>query len=578
MYEKRHIVANALMLVLAYLVYYLVNYLSSPINGVFSSNLSVFVNNLSILLIIIPILTILFSIITTLMFSSIIVSLMYYMVSITYALVISNDANSGIIWSTFLNLFGYYVLATAIIGIILGISRRSFPDELLLNISKIKIEVTLKKVLYGISFLALSYVVFYQLLSNLLLLLGSLVTFIITLFASDNLSFPLILLSWLSAPYLLTQLIFSKTYEDGIELGTVEGVLAPTLINRISNTKYGWKKLSNKKFYLNFANSKNYNMLIIGTSGSGKSSLAKSIIKKLPEVSYLVFDLHGEYDIENSEKIDISKNSLNPLSLNGTSPRQRALEVAYMLRSIFKLGNLQTIDIFNIIMDTYAEKGIDENDESTWGIEPPSFRDVLLILEKRKKLVNNSQDLSRLSSIEPYIQFLSNQILNGNSLNMEKIFEKSVILDFSKVATDELKYILIETILRDFRNYLYRRGVSTLWKFLVIDEAPFILSKETGSELVERLFAEVRKFGVGVILISQITENLENIFQNSNYIFIFNIIEPKELDYISRALGGSDRDKYDAIYQAIQSLDRAYVVTVTGNSRDILLVKLNSLK
>jgi len=57
-----------------------------------------------------------------------------------------------------------------------------------------------------------------------------------------------------------------------------------------------------------------------------------------------------------------------------------------------------------------------------------------------------------------------------------------------------------------FRNYLYRRGISRLWKFLVIDEAPFILGKETGLEIVERLFAEVRKFGVGMILISQITE------------------------------------------------------------------------
>jgi len=229
-------------------------------------------------------------------------------------------------------------------------------------------------------------------------------------------------------------------------------------------------------------------------------------------------------------------------------------------------------------MDTYAEKGIDENDESSWNSTPPTFRDVLLMIERRKKLVENSQDLSRLSSIEPYIQFLSNQILSGNSLDMKKIFEGNIILDFSKVATDELKYILIETILRDFRNYLYRRGISRLWKFLVIDEAPFILGKETGLEIVERLFAEVRKFGVGMILISQITENIENIFQNSSYIFIFNVVEPKELDYLSRALGGSDRDRYEAIYQAIRSLERGHVVTISGDSIDILLVKLNSLK
>ncbi|QGA54812.1 DUF87 domain-containing protein [Sulfolobus sp. E5-1-F] len=572
MYEKRHIVANVLMLIIAYLIDRLMNYLT------LGSNLTQLVNNLSILLLVVPILMVMFSVVITLMFSSIIVSFLYYVTAIAYALVISNNVNSSLVLSTFLNLLGYYAIATIIIGIILGISRRNFPDEILLNISRLKVNISKNKIIYGGLFVVVSFLVFYEVLSSPFLLIGSIASFILTLFVSNDLVFPLITLSWFSFPFLFTQLATYSVKEKGIELGHIEGVLAPSLVNRISNTKYGWRKLSNLKFHLNFDESKNYNIVILGTSGSGKSTLAKSIIEKFSDISYLVFDLHGEYEVENAERIDISKNSLNPLSLNGASPRQRALEVAYMLRSIFKLGNLQTIDIFNIIMDTYAEKGIDENDESSWDLTPPTFRDVLLMIEKRKKLVENSQDLSRLSSIEPYIQFLSNQILSGNSLDMKKIFESNIILDFSKVATDELKYILIETILRDFRNYLYRRGISHLWKFLVIDEAPFILSKETGLEIVERLFAEVRKFGVGMILISQITENIENIFQNSSYIFIFNVVEPKELDYLSRALGGSDRDKYEAIYQAIRSLERGHVVTISGDSRDILLVKLNSLK
>ncbi|MEM0199872.1 MAG: ATP-binding protein, partial [Saccharolobus sp.] len=322
---------------------------------------------------------------------------------------------------------------------------------------------------------------------------------------------------------------------------------------------------------------KNYNTVIIGTSGSGKSTLAKYIILE-SNVSYLIFDLHGEYFIENGKRIDMSKASINPLSLDGTSPRQRALEVAYMLRSIFKLGNLQTIDIFNIIMETYFEKGIDENDSKTWVNPSPNFYDVLIYLEKKKKVIDNSQDLSRISSIEPYIQFLANQILLGNNMDMKEIFEGNIILDFSRVATDELKYILIETILREFLNYLYKRGFSQLWKFVVIDEAPFVLSRETGLKIVERLFAEVRKFGSGIILISQISENLETILQNSAYIFIFNVIEPTELEYLSKLLGGSDREKITAVYEAIRSLDKAHIITIDGYNRDILLVKLNSLR
>lgn len=376
---------------------------------------------------------------------------------------------------------------------------------------------------------------------------------------------------------MITHSIRFKVDSEGIELGEVVGVLSPTLTNRFSQTKYGWKKVSGVKFYLNFGKSKNYNVVIIGTSGSGKSSLAKLLLEKT-NLSYLVFDLHGEYSINNANKIDMSRYSLNPLSLNGSSPRQRSLEISYMLKSLFKLGSLQTIDIFNIIMETYAEKGVDENNPNTWNSKPPTFHDVLITMERKKKLVETSQDISRIQSIEPYIQFLSNQMLNDNSIDMDYVFDNNMILDLSKVPTDELKYILIETILRDFRSYLYRRGQSTLWKFVVIDEAPFILSKETGLEIVERLFAEVRKFGVGIILISQLTDHMENILQNSDHIFIFNVIEPKELEYLSKTLGGGDQDKYRAIYQAIQYLDRAHVVTVASEYRDILLVKLNSLK
>ncbi|TRM88907.1 ATP-binding protein, partial [Sulfolobus sp. E3] len=419
--------------------------------------------------------------------------------------------------------------------------------------------------------------IFYFISNNLLLLIGSIVGYSLYLTICEENEFPLILLSWFSIPYMITHSIRFETDSEGIELGKVEGVLSPTLTNRFSQTKYGWKKVSGVKFNLNLAKSKNYNIVIIGTSGSGKSSLAKLLLEKT-NLSYLVFDLHGEYNINNANKIDMSRYSLNPLSLNGSSPRQRSLEISYMLKSLFKLGSLQTIDIFNIIMETYAEKGVDENNPNTWNSKPPTFHDVLITMERKKKLVETSQDVSRIQSIEPYIQFLSNQMLNGNSIDMDYVFDNNIILDLSKVPTDELKYILIETILRDFRSYLYKRGQSALWKFVVIDEAPFILSKETGLEVVERLFAEVRKFGVGIILISQLIDHIENILQNSDHIFIFNVIEPKELEYLSRTLGGGDQDKYRAIYQAIQYLDRAHVVTVTSEYRDILLVKLNSLK
>ncbi|MEM0188564.1 MAG: ATP-binding protein [Saccharolobus sp.] len=576
MYEIRHLITNLMIIGLVYLLINVISSLNIPVY-VSSGNIDIFAVQNYIGIVVSIILLAISSVVIVLMFSSIIMAIIYYITFFAYLSLLSNKTSYSLFSSLLLDFSTFYFLAIIILGIILGLTRRTFPDEIILNINKIKINLNITKVILGIILALISFLLFQYLFHNSFLFIGSFLSLIVYLSISHEMDFPLVLFSWFSIPYLITHSISFSVKDQGIEIGEIEGILSPTLVNRISQTKLGWKKFSVSKFFINFEKAKNYNTVIIGTSGSGKSTLAKYIILE-SNVSYLIFDLHGEYFLENGKRIDMSKASINPLSLNGTSPRQRALEVAYMLRSIFKLGNLQTIDIFNIIMETYLEKGIDENDSKTWVNPSPNFYDVLIYLEKKKKVIDNSQDLSRLSSIEPYIQFLANQILLGNNMDMKEIFEDNIILDFSKVATDELKYILIETILREFLNYLYKRGFSKLWKLVVIDEAPFVLSRETGLKIVERLFAEVRKFGCGIVLISQISENLETILQNSAYIFIFNVIEPTELEYLSKLLGGSDREKITAVYEAIRSLDKAHIITIDGYNRDILLVKLNSLR
>ncbi|MEM0164230.1 MAG: ATP-binding protein [Saccharolobus sp.] len=576
MYEIRHLITNLMIIGLVYLLINVIASLNIPVY-VSSGNIDIYAVQNYIGIVVPIILLAISSVVIVLMFSSIIMAIIYYITFFAYLSLLSNKTSYSLFSSLLLDFSTFYFLAIIILGIILGLTRRTFPDEIILNINKIKINLNITKVILGIILALISFLLFQYLFHNSFLFIGSFLSLIVYLSISHEMDFPLVLFSWFSIPYLITHSISFSVKDQGIEIGEIEGILSPTLVNRISQTKLGWKKFSVSKFFINFEKAKNYNTVIIGTSGSGKSTLAKYIILE-SNVSYLIFDLHGEYFIENGKRIDMSKASINPLSLDGTSPRQRALEVAYMLRSIFKLGNLQTIDIFNIIMETYFEKGIDENDSKTWVNPSPNFYDVLIYLEKKKKVIDNSQDLSRISSIEPYIQFLANQILLGNNMDMKEIFEGNIILDFSRVATDELKYILIETILREFLNYLYKRGFSQLWKFVVIDEAPFVLSRETGLKIVERLFAEVRKFGSGIILISQISENLETILQNSAYIFIFNVIEPTELEYLSKLLGGSDREKITAVYEAIRSLDKAHIITIDGYNRDILLVKLNSLR
>ena len=471
---------------------------------------------------------------------------------------------------TFVYYAPYYIIVTIFVYFIYSFIKRNFYDYLIDELRKTKINFSLTKLGIGV---LISIILYWFLYRNFLFLAGSLLASIVVALYGFYYEIPLVALNWITLPYLVIPK--QKLQENNLIIGKIVGKLGRGgIINSsfyTSDPVYKWLKYDSA-YSINFIESKNYNVAIIGTSGVGKSTLAKKIAKNL-EVSYLIFDLHGEYNINGAEKIDASSISINPLSLFGRSPKERALEVAMMLKSLFNLGNLQTIELVNLILEAYMEKGIDEIDKSTWDRPLPTIGDLLLLLEKKKKMAITSQDLIRYQSIEPYLQFLSSAIFSNSTIDMSNFLAKNIIIDFSKVPTNEIKYIIMETLLKSIQSYMYSSGISNLKKIIIIDEAPFILSKESGKQLLERLLAEGRKFGFGFIIISQSMEYVKEILTNVSHYFIFNLIEPKDLDYASKLIGGSDPHFYSVIYETLQKLPKGFCVT-----RDLLRGEVYLLK
>ncbi|MCY0860212.1 MAG: ATP-binding protein [Sulfolobaceae archaeon] len=427
-------------------------------------------------------------------------------------------------------------------------------------------------------FLSLPYLL---ILHNYIAFLGSIFAGIFILLFASVYEIPLVLASWIALPFIYEIGIAAGTEiktSESICIGKVEAVLerSPTqALSRIPlrSLKYSWRQKS-YNYCINFETLKNYNVAIVGTSGSGKSHLAKLIIDKL-NTSFLVFDPHGEYEIPSAVKIDASKIKINPLSLLGESPRQRALEVAYMIKSVFNLGNIQTFEFYNLLLDAYTLKGIFDSNEETWKYDPPTFYDVYSILQKRKSSALSSNELNKYSSLEPYVSFLANEVFASNSINMEDLIDKNVIIDLSKVPTTEIRYIIIETILRGIYSYLYSKGKSKLWKIVIMDESPFVLSKDTGKDIVVKLTAEGRKFGLGIMLISQSSKLLKEILPNISLFYAFATVEPSELEYTSKFLSGSDEEEYKAIYETLQKLDRGVMITKDIYKNSVILVRLS---
>jgi len=506
-------------------------------------------------------------------FTSLVMVILYYpLILFTYSLFQQQSLSFFFLLDLLTFSFTYFISAL-FIGFIGWFIRRNMSDTWFEQLSLFGYKFKPKIALIGFTLvIALYFFLFY---GNLPLIAGSMLNVIgISLFG-DYYDLPLVLLSWFATPYSLTPR--GEISKQGICLGNIVGILSKSgiidssVIRVNSSRKYKWSGIK-ANYCIDFSKTKNYNIIVVGTSGSGKSNFAKLLASKL-SVNFLVFDLHGEYYLNEVKRVDVSQISVNPLSLFNRNPKERALEIAYMLKSLFNLGNIQAIELTNLIVEAYAEKGLDPDDPSTWSQNPPTFRDVLLLLERHKKNALSAQEINKYQSLEPYLQYLSSTVFQSNSINFEELLNSSYILDFSSVPTNEVKYIIMETILKSIQSLMYSRKSSKIENLVIIDEAPFLLSKESGKQLIERLLAEGRKFGFGFLLISQSVDYLKDVIPNAGLFYAFNIVEPGELEYISKFFGGSDLDMYYTLYETFPKLPRGVFVTRDLLGRFIYLVQ-----
>ncbi|BCU70677.1 ATP-binding protein [Stygiolobus caldivivus] len=507
-------------------------------------------------------------------FTSIIITILYYpFILFSYSLVIGQSFSFSYSLDTF-SLSSTYFVSAFFVSFIGWFIRRNISDSWIEQLSLFGYRIKPKVVIIGLVTTVFLYLLFFY--GNFFFLIGCIVDVIGFSLFGDYYDLPLLALSWLSVPYSLTPK--GRLNNQGICIGKIRGILSKgsfidSSVIKVSGSKrYKWQAVD-FNYCIDFSSTKNYNVVVVGTSGSGKSSFAKLMVSKMAS-NFLIFDLHGEYYLQGVKRIDVSRVSVNPLSLFNKSPKERALEITYMLKSLFNLGNIQVIELTNIIIESYAEKGIDPDDPTTWSQPPPTFRDVLLLLERRKKNALSSQEINKYQSLEPYIQYLSSTIFLSNSLDFNILFSSPAILDFSNVPTNEIKYIIMETILKSIQSLMYTSKSSKLERMIIIDEAPFLLSKDSGKQLIERLLAEGRKFGLGFLLISQSIDYLKDIIPNAGLFFAFNVVEPGEIDYVSKFFGGADLEMYYTLYETFPKLPRGMSVTRDLLGRFVYLVQL----
>ncbi|RLG76001.1 MAG: hypothetical protein DRO23_02400 [Thermoprotei archaeon] len=404
--------------------------------------------------------------------------------------------------------------------------------------------------------------------------------------------------SWLILPYVLLKDIAVRSVVE--EEGKLEGVSIGRIVSKLVYGKpanvwlkekihiprspaWYWKVETGNFTYNPYAQI-NYHILIAGSSGTGKSSLAKKLIKELYyqwAIPSLTIDPHNEYVkvIEELDGIvvDASKISINPLELDESSPRERIVQVADTIQRVFRLGNLQRAVLEDLLEEAYAEKGILNDDPETWKLKPPTFLTLLKVIEKRIEYARSSGERSRYEGLKPYIRLLSTSIFRETTIKFSDILSKPSVIAMANLPGDHVKAILSETLLRKIAHYMYVSGESTgLSHYIVIDEAHRICRRSTEPSLVARLMMESRKYGIGFIIITQQPLDIdEAIIANSALKISFKLSEPENLDYMAKTLAGYiSENRLEIFKEALYYMPKFYAIIRDSRLAEPAIVKI----
>lgn len=265
------------------------------------------------------------------------------------------------------------------------------------------------------------------------------------------------------------------------------------------------------------------NMGIIGTMGTGKTQLARSIIAQFSKeginnvggknVGMLVFDYKGDYkDQKFLDTVDgfVYKNKLpfNPLKLivnddvmDMNLPAITADRISDSLAKAYGLGLKQQNSIKKTIVDAYFDAGITEN-SSTWNNNPPTINKVIdMYLDTYDA---NDKAFALLSNLRDYNVFTKD---NNSCVSLLEWLDAVRVFDLT-IYSDETKRVVVSLLLdlffaemKQLGESKQENGLRELRAMILVDEAREFMSKDFNS--LRGIISQGRMFGVGMILATQ---------------------------------------------------------------------------
>ena len=280
---------------------------------------------------------------------------------------------------------------------------------------------------------------------------------------------------------------------------------------------------------------------ISGATGSGKSNTIYHLLDKLrfQEIKFMVIEpAKGEYKrvLGHLEDVKVFGTNPNLTELLHINPFRFPKEI-HVLEHIDRL-----IEIFNVCWPMYAampailkEAIIESYKKCGWDLDLsvnlendnffPTFIDLLEELKNVIKLSEYSEEIKAnyIGSLTTRVKSLTNglngQIFSSNEIDNEILFDTNVIVDLSRVGSQETKSLLMGILvmrLSEHRMATSKTSNRKLHHVTVLEEAHNILKAknsvssvegsnvaEKAVEMISNAIAEMRTYGEGFIIADQ---------------------------------------------------------------------------
>ena len=348
---------------------------------------------------------------------------------------------------------------------------------------------------------------------------------------------------------------------------------------------------------------------ISGATGSGKSNTIYHLLNKLiiEDIKFMVIEpAKGEYKKVLGYRKDVRVFGTNPnlTELLHINPFRFPKEI-HVLEHIDRL-----IEIFNVCWPMYAampailkEAIIQAYKKCGWDLELsinfendnffPTFTDLLEELKNVIKLSEYSEEVKSnyIGSLTTRVKSLTNglngQIFSSNEINNEILFDTNVIVDLSRVGSQETKSLLMGVLvmrLSEHRMATSKTSNRKLHHVTVLEEAHNILraknsaSSVEGSnvaekavEMISNAIAEMRTYGEGFIIVDQSPSAVDiSAIRNTNTKIIMRL--PEEND---RKMAGKSVALKEEQINEIARLPKGVAVVYQNDWIEAVLCQIN---